>query len=107
MATHLIYNFIWKICQLIAWFIVFADNFQKNGFVALFTGMLVSLVFGFIFGLIVGTTEMPWGFGDWPTEEMKGRQVNNKTCAFHFHLFLLTFVAVETLDHCGWVSHGR
>ncbi|CAB3258028.1 unnamed protein product [Arctia plantaginis] len=35
--------------------------------------MLASLVFGFIFGLILGTTEMPWGFGDWPTEEMKGR----------------------------------
>lgn len=35
--------------------------------------MMVSLVFGFIFGLIVGSTAQPWGFNDWPTEEMKGR----------------------------------
>uniref|UniRef100_A0A182MJC6 Ammonium transporter AmtB-like domain-containing protein n=2 Tax=Cellia TaxID=44534 RepID=A0A182MJC6_9DIPT len=35
--------------------------------------MFISILFGFIFGLILGTTEMPWGFGDFPTEEMKGR----------------------------------
>lgn len=46
---------------------------QKSGFIAFFTGMLISVLFGFIFGLIVGTTEMPWGLGDWPTEEMRGR----------------------------------
>ncbi|CAB3220103.1 unnamed protein product [Arctia plantaginis] len=45
----------------------------RSGFESLVIGMLASLVFGFIFGLILGTTEMPWGFGDWPTEEMKGR----------------------------------
>ncbi|XP_075979039.1 uncharacterized protein LOC142978460 [Anticarsia gemmatalis] len=45
----------------------------RSGFESLIIGMLASLVFGFIFGLILGTTEMPWGFGDWPTEEMKGR----------------------------------
>lgn len=35
--------------------------------------MFISLLFGFIFGLILGTTQMPWGFGDFPTEEMKAR----------------------------------
>jgi len=35
--------------------------------------MFISILFGFIFGLILGTTDMPWGFGDFPTEEMKGR----------------------------------
>ncbi|KFB49214.1 AGAP009795-PA-like protein [Anopheles sinensis] len=45
----------------------------KVGFTALALGMFISIVFGFIFGLILGTTEMPWGFGDFPTEEMKGR----------------------------------
>ncbi|XP_055682541.1 uncharacterized protein LOC129789614 [Lutzomyia longipalpis] len=46
---------------------------MKVGFISLAVGMFISLLFGFIFGLILGTTEMPWGFGDWPTEEMKGR----------------------------------
>uniref|UniRef100_A0A2C9H3W9 Uncharacterized protein n=1 Tax=Anopheles gambiae TaxID=7165 RepID=A0A2C9H3W9_ANOGA len=45
----------------------------KVGFTALALGMFISILFGFIFGLILGTTEMPWGFGDFPTEEMKGR----------------------------------
>jgi hypothetical protein len=46
---------------------------QKVGFISLALGMFISVLFGFIFGLILGTTEMPWGFGDFPTEEMKGR----------------------------------
>ncbi|KAL7031701.1 hypothetical protein ACKWTF_007105 [Chironomus riparius] len=45
----------------------------KVGFISLALGMFISILFGFIFGLILGTTEMPWGFGDFPTEEMKGR----------------------------------
>ncbi|XP_055598952.1 uncharacterized protein LOC129748375 [Uranotaenia lowii] len=45
----------------------------KVGFISLGLGMFISILFGFIFGLILGTTEMPWGFGDFPTEEMKGR----------------------------------
>ncbi|XP_068618223.1 uncharacterized protein [Battus philenor] len=45
----------------------------RSGFESLILGMFASLLFGFIFGLILGTTEMPWGFGDWPTEEMKSR----------------------------------
>ncbi|XP_058815997.1 uncharacterized protein LOC131679306 [Topomyia yanbarensis] len=45
----------------------------KVGFIALGLGMFISVLFGFIFGLILGTTDMPWGFGDFPTEEMKGR----------------------------------
>ncbi|XP_035915058.1 uncharacterized protein LOC118513434 isoform X1 [Anopheles stephensi] len=45
----------------------------KVGFTALALGMFISILFGFIFGLILGTTDMPWGFGDFPTEEMKGR----------------------------------
>lgn len=45
----------------------------KVGFMTLALGMFISLLFGFIFGLILGTTEMPWGFTDWPTEEMRGR----------------------------------
>lgn len=48
-------------------------SLQRIGIVTLLTGMFISLLFGFIFGLILGTTEMPWGFGDFPTEEMKGR----------------------------------
>jgi hypothetical protein len=46
---------------------------QRVGFISLALGMFISVLFGFIFGLILGTTEMPWGFGDFPTEEMKGR----------------------------------
>lgn len=46
---------------------------QKSGFISLSLGMLISLVFGLVFGLILGATEMPWGLGDWPTDEMKGR----------------------------------
>lgn len=48
-------------------------SFQKVGLISLGLGMLISVLFGFIFGLILGTTEQPWGFGDFPTEEMKGR----------------------------------
>lgn len=48
-------------------------NLQKVGFISLALGMFISVVFGFIFGLILGTTAMPWGNGDFPTEEMKGR----------------------------------
>ena len=36
-------------------------------------GLLMSLTFGFIFGLLVGTTEDLWGSGCWPTEEMKSK----------------------------------
>ncbi|KAL0270829.1 UNVERIFIED_CONTAM: hypothetical protein PYX00_008109 [Menopon gallinae] len=46
---------------------------QLTGIKSEFAGIAMSLVFGFIFGLLVGTTDHPWGFGDWPTEEMKGR----------------------------------
>lgn len=46
---------------------------QWTGLKSEAAGIAMSLVFGFIFGLLVGTTEHPWGFGDWPTEEMKGR----------------------------------
>ncbi|XP_053958105.1 uncharacterized protein LOC128863155 [Anastrepha ludens] len=45
----------------------------RSGFITLAVGMFISVVFGFIFGLLLGTTEMPWGSGDWPTEEMSGR----------------------------------
>lgn len=53
--------------------------------------MLISLVFGFIFGLIVGTTEQPWGLNnDWPTEEMKGRYahiyfLHHHPIRYYFH----------------------
>jgi hypothetical protein len=46
---------------------------QKIGFRSELIGLTMSLIFGFIFGLLVGTTDDPWGTGDWPTEEMKGR----------------------------------
>ena len=36
-------------------------------------GLLMSLTFGFIFGLLVGTTEEQWSSGGWPTEEMKSK----------------------------------
>lgn len=56
-------------------YIHLAQNlFQRVGFMCLGLGMLISCVFGFVFGLILGTTEMPWGQNaDWPTEEMRGR----------------------------------
>jgi uncharacterized membrane protein len=54
--------------------IVSDKSLQKSGLISLIVGMFISCLFGFVFGLILGTTEMPWGFGDWPTEEMKGRQ---------------------------------
>lgn len=73
-------------------------SLQKSGFLAFFVGMLISVVFGFIFGLIVGTTQMPWGLGDWPTEEMRGRwfiefwilKMDSSSCFrgnFYFSLF--------------------
>lgn len=67
--------------------------------------MLISLVFGFIFGLIVGTTEMPWGLNDWPTEEMRGRYNNVIQNCFCFN-FLNLFNQEETLVRCGWVFCG-
>lgn len=36
-------------------------------------GLSISILFGFIFGLLVGCTQSPWGYGDWPTDEMKAR----------------------------------
>lgn len=54
--------------------VIIADrNLQWVGLQSLVVGMLLSCLFGFVFGLILGTTDMPWGFGDWPTEEMKSR----------------------------------
>ena len=44
---------------------------QKIGLRSEIIGLLMSLVFGFVFGLLVGTTEDQWGSGGWPTEEMK------------------------------------
>ncbi|XP_033149539.1 uncharacterized protein LOC108607121 [Drosophila busckii] len=47
---------------------------MRVGFMCLALGMFISCLFGFCFGLILGTTEMPWGQNaDWPTEEMRGR----------------------------------
>ncbi|KAF7996598.1 hypothetical protein HCN44_002244 [Aphidius gifuensis] len=43
------------------------------GFKSLSIGIIISIIFGFLFGLIIGSTEMPWGWNDWPTDEMKGR----------------------------------
>ncbi|XP_047361287.1 uncharacterized protein LOC124953645 [Vespa velutina] len=53
---------------------IIADrSLQLIGLKSLLLGIFLSILFGFIFGLILGTTEMPWGFNDWPTDEMKGR----------------------------------
>ncbi|XP_029175049.1 uncharacterized protein LOC114943572 isoform X2 [Nylanderia fulva] len=53
---------------------IIADrDLQVVGLKSLMLGIFLSILFGFIFGLILGTTEMPWGYNDWPTEEMKGR----------------------------------
>ncbi|XP_076752897.1 uncharacterized protein LOC143424614 isoform X2 [Xylocopa sonorina] len=53
---------------------VIADrNLQFIGLKSLLLGIFLSILFGFIFGLLLGTTEMPWGYNDWPTDEMKGR----------------------------------
>ncbi|KAK3928945.1 hypothetical protein KUF71_017151 [Frankliniella fusca] len=48
-------------------------SLQWVGVKGLLAGAGISLVFGFIFGLLVGTTDHPWGFGNWPTDEMLGR----------------------------------
>ncbi|XP_016965052.1 uncharacterized protein LOC108034623 [Drosophila biarmipes] len=54
--------------------IISDKELMRVGFLCLGLGMFISLLFGFIFGLILGTTEMPWGQNsDWPTEEMRGR----------------------------------
>ncbi|XP_020812397.1 uncharacterized protein LOC110187349 isoform X1 [Drosophila serrata] len=54
--------------------IISDKELMRVGFLCLALGMFISLLFGFIFGLILGTTEMPWGQNsDWPTEEMRGR----------------------------------
>lgn len=56
---------------------IIADrNLQLVGLKSLMLGIFLSILFGFIFGLILGTTEMPWGYNDWPTDEMKGRYVH-------------------------------
>ncbi|KMR04265.1 hypothetical protein RF55_727 [Lasius niger] len=53
---------------------IIADrDLQVVGLKSLMLGIFLSILFGFIFGLILGTTEMPWGYNDWPTDEMKGR----------------------------------
>ncbi|XP_035738581.1 uncharacterized protein LOC118448852 isoform X1 [Vespa mandarinia] len=53
---------------------IIADrSLQLIGLKSLLLGIFLSILFGFIFGLILGTTEMPWGSNDWPTDEMKGR----------------------------------
>lgn len=58
---------------------IIADrHLQFIGLKSLLLGIFVSILFGFIFGLILGTTEMPWGYNDWPTDEMKGRCVSRK-----------------------------
>lgn len=62
---------------------IIADrNLQMVGLKSLMLGIFLSILFGFIFGLILGTTEMPWGYNDWPTEEMKGRYVSLKTIRY-------------------------
>ncbi|KAE8737215.1 hypothetical protein FOCC_FOCC017320 [Frankliniella occidentalis] len=49
-------------------------SLQWVGVKGLLAGAAISLVFGFIFGLLVGTTDHPWGSGgNWPTDEMLGR----------------------------------
>jgi hypothetical protein len=46
---------------------------QKLGLQSEIIGLLMSLIFGFIFGLLVGTTEEQWSSGSWPTEEMMSK----------------------------------
>nr|CAD7449641.1 unnamed protein product [Timema bartmani] len=46
---------------------------QKIGVRSGIVGMGISLVFGYIFGCLVGCTESPWGTGNWPTEAMIDR----------------------------------
>ena len=58
---------------------VIADmNLQSTGLKSLLIGMTISIIFGFIFGLILGAAKIPWGSGDWPTEEMKGRYIEHQ-----------------------------
>lgn len=93
-------------------------NSQKVGFISLALGMFISLLFGFIFGLILGTTQMPWGFGDFPTEEMKARygsfagqssrgihentKMLNKACSRSFMLFGLRCMQADPQNKDKW-----
>lgn len=71
----------------------------KSGFITLAVGMFISCLFGFIFGLLVGTTDMPWGFGDFPTEEMNGRgNARSLWMAFPWALTSGSGVAVALLQ---------
>lgn len=46
---------------------------QRIGLQTEIIGLLMSVIFGFIFGLLVGTTEEQWVSGSWPTEEMMSK----------------------------------
>jgi hypothetical protein len=46
---------------------------QKIGLQTEIIGLLMSLIFGFIFGLLFAPTEEQWGSGSWPTEEMMSK----------------------------------
>lgn len=59
-------------------------NLQKVGFISFALGMFISGLFGFIFGLILETTEMPWSLGDFTTEEIKGNRPWTWRCSFYF-----------------------
>jgi len=48
-------------------------SLQWVGVKGVLWGGFISLIFGFIFGLLLGTTDHPWGYGNWPTDEMLGR----------------------------------
>lgn len=91
-------------------------NLQKVGFISLALGMFISLLFGFIFGLILGTTQMPWGFGDFPTEEMKGRYGNfagQSSRGFHENTKMLKTKRVLVLlcfldcGVCKWIPKTK
>jgi hypothetical protein len=53
---------------------VIADKkLQRLGIKSLMIGIIISISFGFIFGLLQGIINVPWNNNNWPTDEMKGR----------------------------------
>lgn len=82
---------------------IIADrDLQLVGLKSLMLGIFLSILFGFIFGLILGTTQMPWGYNDWPTDEMKGRCVSRWTTRHiapygRFNYFIIFYFIIISL----------
>lgn len=68
-------------------------NLQRVGFISLALGMFISILFGFVFGLILGTTDMPWGL-----------YFNNFNLAHFFHCFFFMIMLTEWILFLSWFA---